>query len=331
MTSMRAATLADYPAVASKLGLSPTALLREVGIHPTLLTTPEALVPGEAAVRLLELSAQRSGCPSFGLRLAEVRQVSSLGVAGLLLVHQPTLRDTIQVATQYLHLLNQSLAMHLEVGPQLATLHCEVLGKDTLTCVQTIELDIAAYLQVFRAVNGAHWRPQSVHFRHTAPANMDVHHRVLGSRCVFNAPFNGICFNLADLDIPNPASDPMMAEYGRRLVDMVPHVQGASTVDNVQRLVHVFLPMGRATIKQIASALGVSVRSLQRELDATGHSFSALVCASRRERVLQYLQSSRLDIGEIGHMLGFSRHGSFTRWFIAQYATTPKAWREKSI
>ena len=40
-----------------------------------------------AAVRLLEDSAHASGCDTFGLRMAESRKLSDLGVASLLLVH----------------------------------------------------------------------------------------------------------------------------------------------------------------------------------------------------------------------------------------------------
>jgi len=71
----------------------------------------------------------------------------------------------------------------------------------------------------------------------------------------------------------------MMAVYARSLIDAVPARPSGSLVDEVNRLIHLFLPIGRATIEQAAHLLERGVRSLQRERGAAGTTFSALLTA----------------------------------------------------
>src|SRR6186997_1318264 len=92
---IRAASLKNYFEVAEQLELNPQPLLRAVGLSRAMLADPERRIPAVAAVRLLEDSAQASACDTFGLRMAESRQLSDLGVLSLLLIHQPTLRDAL--------------------------------------------------------------------------------------------------------------------------------------------------------------------------------------------------------------------------------------------
>ena len=85
--------------------------------------------------------------------------------------------------------------------------------------------------------------------------------------------------------------------------------------------------MGRATIEQIAQALGMNVRTLQRRLDDSGRTFSDLINEVRRELVLRYMENSRYPLSRIAELLGYSMLSSFTRWFTAQFGVAPVVWR----
>ena len=329
MPMMRAGILTNYPRVARELGLNPTELLRQAGLNASQLEAPDRLISGDAVVRLLELSASTSGCPTFGLRLAQVRQLSEFGVTGLLLTQQRTIRDALRIAQQYMHLLNEAAVLHLDEGPERVVIRADLLTDTAQPNSQAVELYLFASVQLFRSIAGNHWRPQSMHFRRPAPPSLEEHHRLFQCRCEFSSTFNGIILTPADLDRVNPAADPSMANYARHLIDLLPGSSPASTLAELKRHLHIFLPMGRATLAQLALARHCSVRKLQRQLEDAGESFSALLCGIRRDLVPQYLGNPRLDIGQVAGLLGFSRHASFTRWFIQQYACTPQQWRRQ--
>ncbi len=75
---------------------------------------PDLRIPADSVVELLEASALASGCETFGLRMAESRQLADFGAVSLLITHQATMRDALMtlVHVSLLHLLNEALAMH---------------------------------------------------------------------------------------------------------------------------------------------------------------------------------------------------------------------------
>src|SRR5690349_17176807 len=92
----RSASLTHFADVAKSVGLDPTRLLSEFGLPQRCLRDPELQIPMRAAHALLEASAERSGVQTFGLQMAESRQLSNLGAVGLLFREQATLRQALQ-------------------------------------------------------------------------------------------------------------------------------------------------------------------------------------------------------------------------------------------
>jgi AraC-like DNA-binding protein len=329
---VRAASLTNYLVVATHVGLNPTPLLARHNLTRKMLTDPENRIATASVVALLEDSARESNCDTFGLRMAELRKLADMGAISLLLTHQPTLRDVVKTITQYQHLLNDTLAIDIENADKQVILREEIVAELSTSARQATELAIGVLFRVCWALLGAQWHPVSVNFTHSAPADISVHKRIFRCSLVFNADFNGIVCPASDMDFPNPDADPAMARYAARLVDLLP--DGAlsiapSTERDVRKAIYVGLPMGRATIEQVAQALGMNVRTLQRRLDECGRTFSDLVSEVRRDLVFRYMENPRYSISRVAELLGYAVLSSFTRWFTAQFGAAPIAWRAK--
>jgi len=175
--------------------------------------TPDLRLPTEMVVALLEDSAARSGCDTFGLEMAESWRMSDFGAISLLLTHQRTLRDAITATIRYRHLLNDTVALSLEDDGSLVILREELVGAAAARSRQAIELALGVVFRMFRALLGPQWNPRNVQFTHAAPAELAVHRRVFGPRVVFGGEFNGIVCEAADVDRPNPSADPAMAGH----------------------------------------------------------------------------------------------------------------------
>ncbi len=114
MELVRAASLTGYFAVAGELQLNVTPLLRRAGLSRTMMSDPEQMLPARSVVHLLEDSADAAACTTFGLRMAEYRQLSDLGLVSLLIVHQPTLGDALDVLSEYRNRINSNLTLQVE-------------------------------------------------------------------------------------------------------------------------------------------------------------------------------------------------------------------------
>ncbi|MNE10751.1 HTH-type transcriptional regulator VirS [compost metagenome] len=324
---VRAAVLTNYLEVAHYLGFNPHDLLASVGLNKNRLQVPEHRIAIDAAVRLLEDSATASGCQSFGLSMAESRQLSDFGVVSLLLTHQRTLRDALQVVVHYRHLLNDSLAIFIEEAGKMVIIREEVVTEAPMPCRQANELAIGVMFRLCAALLGSSWQPYSVNFTHQAPDNLQLHRRLFGCKLEFGSEFNGIVCPNANLDMTNPHADPAMARYAQSYLDSLQGDQGPSILYDVRKAVYLLLPMGRATIEQIAQTQGMNVRTLQRRLKEDNCTFNDVINDVRRDLVLRYLENPNYSLGHIADMLGYSMASSFTRWFIAQFGMPPANWR----
>lgn len=325
---VRAAALTNFTEVALELGLDANAALRRAGLRRELVRQPDQLVEAQRVAQLLEDAARRAGCESVGLRIAARRQLSNFGVVSLLLMHQPTLRQVLMTLIEHLHLLNEQLAIQVEDDGHLVILREELLLPEAAP--QSIELAIGVLYRMGQALLGERWQPSSVSFMHAAPQTLAFHARFFKCHVAFDAAFNGLVCQAADLDVPNPGADPVLADYARKMIASQPNDRQRSVDEAVRKAIYLMLPTGRATCKSVAEGLGMSMRTLQRQLDAHGSNFQRLLHEVREELAQRYVANPRYGLGEVAAMLGYSTHSAFTRWFSKQFGCAPEAWPRRA-
>ncbi|WP_454739432.1 AraC family transcriptional regulator [Cupriavidus necator] len=330
-TLIRTGVLTHYFKVAQQLDLEPRPLLRKLGLSSEMLADPEHWISGSAAVTLLEESARLTQCPTFGLRMADLWQLSDLGVVSVLLTHQRTLRDALGTMVQYRHLMNEFLVIRIEETGRKVIVREDVVADEAGPTMQSVELALGTLSRMCSTLIGTSWHPLSVHFTHDAPDDLRLHRRIFGGKLEFASAFNGLICRAADLDLPNPIADPVMARHAQRLLAGLPGANEPSIVLEVRKAIYLMLPAGRATIEQVAQGLGTNVRTLQRQLEGAGKVFSDMVNGVRRDLVTHYMENSSYSLGRIAESLGYSAYGSFVRWFTAQFGMTPTQWRSTKL
>ena len=326
---IRAAALAHYFEVAQSVGLNPLPLLRRAGLSRRMLVDPEQRIPLAAALQLLEESAEASGLADFGLRMAQARQLSDLGVLGLLLIHLPSLRAVLQTLIHSRQPVGSTLALAMIESGKSTVIREELIGPMVAHSRQATELALGVLYRLCAALPGQRWNPQSVNFRHAAPADIQQHRQLFNCRLKFGSEFDGIVCATADLDSPNPQADPVLAAYARRVVELPGEVADDTVTQTVRKILYVQLPLGRTSVEQAAQSLGLHVRTLQRQLSADGVAFSELINEVRRDLVLRYLSRPDRSLTWVAEQVGYGRLSSFTRWFIGQFRETPTEWRRR--
>ena len=84
---------------------------------------------------------------------------------------------------------------------------------------------------------------------------------------------------------------------------------------------------GPPTVAEIAKALGLSTRTLQRRLTIAGRGYEAVLDEVRRARAEALLPDGRLDLAEIAYKLGYSEHSALTRAAIRWFGVPPSRMR----
>ncbi len=145
----------------------------------------------------------------------------------------------------------------------------------------------------------------------------------------FGSEHNGFVCAAADLDYPSSAANPALARYAEQLLQTLPKANNTSTGMEVREAIYVLLPMGRATVEQVAQSLGMNVRTLQRQLEDERETFSELINSVRRELAIRYIEDRQHSLGHVAELLGYATQTSFTRWFKAEFGVAPLHWQKK--
>ena len=327
MAKARAAVLTNYIEIAESVGLDADAMLARVGLNRAILANPDTPINGGIASRLVEESAQESGCMGFGLLMAESRPISGLGALALLFRHQRTLRDAIRVLIRYQHVLAETLVISLEEGPDAAVIRTDILADHHMTR-QPIELTVGEMRRAFTALAGGAWHAECAFFVHAAPDDMTIHQRVLGCPVQFAADLNGLSCTSASLDLPIIGAEPEMARYAQNTLEMqVRTSDEGPVVDRVRRALYMLLPSGGGTLDGVGANLGLHPRALQRALLSEGETFGKTLNDVRRELALRHLATPSLSIEAIAVLVGYATLSSFSRWFTQEFGVAANVWR----
>ena len=90
------------------------------------------------------------------------------------------------------------------------------------------------------------------------------------------------------------------------------------------------LPSGQPKIDAVAAELGMSSRTLMRELAHLGVTYKSLLEEVRRNLAFRYLQDRRIRLKQIAYLLGYSETAAFYHAFQRWSGLSPAQYRLQS-
>ncbi|MFM7331244.1 MAG: AraC family transcriptional regulator [Brachymonas sp.] len=324
---IRSATLYGYAELAESAGLNVRLMLQRSGIAQSSLLAPDQWITAEAALDLLERSAQASGWDDFGLRLAARRRLANLGQVSLVLREEPTGLAAVQTLSRYLQLVNPSLYTEVDVAGDVVIIREMLLLNTDQPMRQSMEMAVGVMHGTLRELLGESWRARRVCFTHRAPKSSAFARRLLDCPVEYNAEFCGLVCDLSSLTQELPGRDAAWAQYSRQQLDLALGQIAPSASDLVRQLISALLPQGRCTADQVALQMRVDRRTVARRLAQEDTSFSALLDDMRRHWVLRQLRDSDRSVTEIAQLLGFQSVSAFGHWFALHFGMSARQWR----
>src|SRR3954452_6856560 len=155
---IRTNTLTGYAGLARSLGLDPAALMADVHLELADLDVPGRWIPAGPAARLPELSAAQAGCPDFGLRMAALRRLGTLGPLSVVLRDEPDLRSAVDLLIRYERAYNEALHLRLHQADGQATLEVWLELGEPARFEPALDLVMAALLGIIRALGRRDWQ-----------------------------------------------------------------------------------------------------------------------------------------------------------------------------
>jgi len=328
---IRSSLLAGYSQLTKSLGGHPQRLLRASGIHPRAAIDQDSYVGFASLCDLLERTAAATGCESFGLRLSEAQGIASLGPLGFAMQNCSTFREALGEWRQFQDVHLQGAHSELrEVGILLQwSYHVDEPGR--LGTRQKVAQGIGLACNVFRSLLGSGWAPVSVHFTQPAPADLSDFRRVFRSPVLFGQEADLIALPRDALEHPIERSNPELRRLlDRYLLEMKAGVS-ATLEKQVRKAIRGGLSRQDCSIEEVAALLSLAPRTLQRQLQRRGTSFSRLLEEVRAGEARRHLAESQLSLTQLAAILGYSELSAFSRAFNRWHGQSPQEWQRSRI
>ena len=258
--------------------------------------------------------------PGWGLKLGALFDSAAHGPLGVGVQSAATFSDALNLIASYGHVRTPFIRFALSRMPWRVTLRFIDTGILDEICILPIhEATLVGIQSTLRNFIGPDSESVFIETFFPAPDHADRYPEFLSGAVRFSRAETSISFDPGMLAKRSPLADPELFQLARGQLQRLAHAvdtEGALVAQIRQRLSAAdHMP----ALTDMASALGLSSRTLVRRLGEVGASYRTLVDDARRARAERLLEDGTLTVGEIGYRLGYDDGANFgrscRRWF----------------
>jgi len=320
------------PAVmrARTLQLAIDDILAANGLSEAALADPETRIDFDVSVRVWDAIAARAGTSDFGIAAAKAMGPGYLDLHEYLVRCSPTLGEGLDRAFRFLALLSTRGMWEVE---RHATEMRVVNRPPAMTSRHGQEFALYTVLMIARRAAGRALAVVRLEVTYPEPADADALRDAFACPVVFGTSANMLVFPRDAATLSLPERDDKLVTLIERHATWMTAALGddrASLSDRVRRAIFHLIQRDAMTIDRVARQLGLSGRSLQRQLRAENTSFRELVDMVRREIAISHVTAGHTPITAIALLLDFSDASAFHRSFRRWTGKSPSEFRAES-
>ena len=312
-----------------ELGVRASQVLRRARLPQGLVDQPRVLLNTEELFALWRAVGEVSANPAIGLLLGTETKTERFHPIGLAALSTENFGLAIDQMARYKQLTCPEEILQ-EKDDEEWSIQFRWLLADEIEPPVLNECCFAWVLSIARHGTGTRLSPLRVEFVQPRPHAKTIE-RHFGCPAVCGAARNAIVFRAAD------AQRPFVSRNAELLGMLAPQFEEELKRENgeenflerVRIAVQQKLTGRRPTIEDIADALHISSRTLQRRLQDEGSGFQRVLEEARHQLARHYLNNSVLELNEAAYLLGYEDANSFVRAFRTWEGVPPARWREE--
>jgi AraC-like DNA-binding protein len=306
-------------------------LLAKAELSRNQLSRDDSGISAASQYRFLELAATETDESLLGLRVAAEMDMREVGVLFYLAASSAT------VATALEHLVRYAATTSEEVRPEVSRLgnetvltHRPMLAFDEPRR-QFSEFISLALMRVLCKLTNRDLAPSRVTFAHARNTELREIHRILRCPVEFAHSVNSWAFPESIVQLPIVSADSHLLHILETHADdlLSKRRKTAGLRGMVENHLLSLLPSGKVQAAVVAQQLGMSLRSLTRQLAAEGVSFGEILDHLRNRLAVRYLEDQRISLQQIAWLLGYSELAAFNHAFKRWFGTSPSRARNR--
>ncbi len=307
-------------------------------IEPGQLADPYSELDLRRYVAVFEAAAQLARDPFFGLRLGEEVEIEQFGPLGIVILAAGTLAKAMCAWARYSSTWQSGTITEVVSKGDVWECVYQISDDTVRPRRQDTEFTLALVCRLFRGTLSRQWAPLGIQFEHAAPGGLEtsaarrLYQRTFRCPVEFGCTSNRILVDHKDLDVPTVGAYHGLAPHVEHLLQTLerPGQLPERLSERVTRAIRSRLGYQPVTAPGVASALGLSARTLQRRLQTEGTSLRTLVRECRRSRAEAMLADPRRQVTTVAHSLGYAGTAVLSRAFKAWTGGAPGTFRGKA-
>ncbi|BFM16734.1 AraC family transcriptional regulator [Maricurvus nonylphenolicus] len=327
---MRIDALKGIDTIIHRYGGDPDALLQEFGISTRLLASEDAYFCLDELAEFSTFIEQRLGINDLGLQLAEQQSISVLGPVALLIHHQQTVREAVDMMQRYLpyHTSGATSEVRIDETTGVVEMTYELALSEGVPRRSAAEQSFLNMVKILQLLVPPPWKGLMVDLTHQPVLPVAEYEKRFGCPVHFGQAENKMCFASELLERELQYGNSALSDLAEQHIEQLIARNPLDTARQVESLISQQLSSGHIGICQIASQLQVHERTLQRRLEKQGVYFEDIVDSVRQELARRYLSRSELSLSQIAGLLGYGDQSAFNRACKRWTKLTPKKYRE---
>jgi len=313
-------------------GCDARAIFKQAGLEPDRLGDANARYSVAAMQKLWALAIEASGDAYFAYKVGRQWQPTTFHALGYTWLACTTLAEALQRIARYSRVVNSGVEISFQHSASGGELIIDVQYHKFNIHQGAHDAAIGALMRMLRMLMGESYSPKEIQCFYARPATAIRFEHDLRCPIVYDMPVNKVLFEYADLHRRLASANAELQKVNEDLLlEKMHQLDRTCMVTRVTQAINKQLPTGEVFEKNIAVSLGVSLRTMQRQLAKQQQSFTQLLEEIRKQLAEQYLANSQMSLNEITYMLGFANQANFTRAFKRWYGIPPSSYRQQQL
>lgn len=302
-------------------GYSLPQIVGNTGIQPHALKGNRAMISFDKLALLFERAAELTGDDLIGFRLGQGREFRRGGLVTFVGISSPTVKTLMQNVDRYQRLVSDAVRVDAKKLDAEGVVEWGYLVPQAVMRRQYLEFTATGFVEMLRRLTNRDIRLAKLELRYHRSNNTEALQHFFGCHVVYGSDENRMHLKRSDLDLPLRTSDIYLYETLKECCETaLAQKQAAKTpiVVAVEREI----ARGHTAQASVATALGMSSRTLARRLSAEGQTYHAVLEGYREALSKNLIADTDLQMTEIAFLAGYSS--------LSTFSTAFRRWTDKS-
>ena len=309
-------------------GITAEALLQNTAIEEPTLQNSEGFISYQQFKTLIENALQLSENSALGLDFGQQLNINSHGFLGYAIMSSASSLSALNIAMKYIKIRNRLISLKVFNDADQVILEFNTdLPNDAFKRF-LIEHAFSSLHTIVQFLPASSFSIKAFHFDYPAPVYAKQYQAALQTPLVFSTAKSQVIFQAGDFNDSSLLADENLAKIAQQQCDAILAVidQETDIVACIQKLLRQ-TPGQFPNAETMAMQIGLSVRTLSRQLKAESTSYKAIVDNIKQEMASDYLSNTCWSLDEIAYLLDYSDPSNFARAFKKWTGQSPRQYR----